>query len=344
MRMHYDGIGALHPPSYIILIFYTDPKFMYAIGVDLGGTNVKAGLVHAEKGLIYQHSEPTYAHEGLEATLDRIGDAAKVVMKQLPQGESAKGIGIGAPGMIGIDRKSVSYPPNLPGWDHVALSEELQKRTGLDCLVENDANMMALGSARFGAGAPFQHFIMLTLGTGVGGGIIINNDVFRGATGAAGELGHVTIDYKGAMCNSPVPGAIEAYLGQRFLSKRAGEAIIKHPENELYKRFSGRFEDLEPHHLTQAAESGNPLGAEILADAGRRLGYAIVSYAHILDIRKYVISGGVAKAGKWILQPAFNAAMERLMPPFREDFELLPEKLGHEAAILGSATLALEHL
>lgn len=317
---------------------------MYAIGVDLGGTNVKAGLVHATQGLIFQHSEPTYAHEGLQPTLDRIGEAAKRVLEQLPEGAVAQGMGIGAPGMISLDRRSVSYPPNLPGWEHVGLSEELQSRTGLPCLVENDANMMALGSARFGAGAPFHHFVMLTLGTGVGGGIIINNDVFRGATGAAGELGHVTIDYKGAMCNSPVPGAIEAYLGQRFLSKRAGEEIVKHPENELYKRFSGRFEELEPHHLTEAAEGGNPLGAQILADAGRRLGYAIVSYAHILDIRKYVISGGVAKAGKWILEPAFEAAMERLMPPFRTNFELLPEQLGNEAAILGSATLALEHL
>lgn len=317
---------------------------MYAIGVDLGGTNVKAGLVHAEQGLLYQHSEPTYAHEGLQATLDRIGNAVKTVMEQLPEGSAARGIGIGAPGMISLDRKSVSNPPNLPGWEHVRLSEELHTRTGLACLVENDANMMALGSARFGAGAPFQHFIMLTLGTGVGGGIIINNDVFRGATGAAGELGHITIDYKGAMCNSPVPGAIEAYLGQRFLSKRAGEEIIKHPENQLYKEFSGHFEDLEPHHLTEAAEAGNPLGAQILADAGRRLGYAIVSYTHTLDIRKYVISGGVAKAGKWILEPAYQAAMERLMPPFRADFELLPEKLGNEAALLGSAALALEHL
>ncbi|MCH8558904.1 MAG: ROK family protein [Balneolia bacterium] len=315
---------------------------MLSVGIDLGGTNIKAALVHREKGILKQISVPTDADSGLEATLDRLGRVATEVSAEVK--DDVAGVGIGAPGMISLDRKSVQNPPNLPGWDVVPLADEITKRTGLKCLVENDANLMALGSARYGSGRPFENFIMITLGTGVGGGIIIDNKIFRGATGAAGELGHVSIDYQGAECNSTVPGAIEAYLGQRFMSKRAAHEIEKHPENDLYKQFSGDFKKLEPLHLTEAANRGNQLAIDILADAGRMLGYAIVNYAHVLDVRKYIISGGVSQAGDLILKPAFKAAMERLMPPFRTDFEIIPELLGNEAALLGAGTLALENL
>jgi glucokinase len=315
---------------------------MYAIGIDLGGTNIKAALVHPEQGIIEQTSVATEADKGLENTLERLA----IVIRKMAEAttEPIKGVGIGAPGMISLDRKSVHNPPNLPGWEIVALADEIKKRTNLDTLVENDANLMALGSARFGAGRPFDNFIMITLGTGVGGGIIFNNKIFRGATGAAGELGHVTIDYDGAVCNSTVTGAIEGYLGQRFLSKRAADVISKHPDNPLYKTFSSDFEKLEPRDLSEAANRGNQLAIDILKDAGEKLGFALVNYIHTLDITKIIVSGGVAKAGNWILEPARLTALDQLMPPFRVTFEILPELLGNEAALLGAATLALENL
>lgn len=313
-----------------------------SIGFDLGGTNMKAGIVHPEKGVLKQVSIPTEADSGLEATLDRMAKLIKEVAADAE--DDIIGVGVGAPGMISLDRRSVQNPPNLKGWNIVPLAAEIRKRTGLDALVENDANLMALGSARFGSGKPFDHFIMITLGTGVGGGIIFNNKIFRGATGAAAELGHISIDYAGAVCNSTVPGAIEAYLGQRFMSQRAADEIRKHPDSELYKTYAGNFSALEPRHLSEAANRGDDLAREILADAGRKLGYAIVNYVHTLDIRKIVVSGGVAQAGDHILKPCFQAAMERLMPPFRSDFEIIPELLGNEAALLGAGTLALENL
>lgn len=315
---------------------------MYAIGIDLGGTNIKGALIHREDGIIEQISVSTEAHKGLEATLERI---CSVIRKMISAtSEPINGVGIGAPGMISFDRKSVQNPPNLAGWDVVPLADEIEKRTGLKALVENDANLMALGSARFGAGRAFDHFIMITLGTGVGGGIIFNNKIFRGATGAAGELGHVTIDYNGAKCNSSVTGAIEGYLGQRFLSKRAAEMIKSHPENELFKMFHPTFETLEPRDISEAANTGNALAIDILRDAGEKLGFALVNYIHTLDITKIVISGGVAKAGKWILEPARDTALKQLMPPFRPTFQIVPELLGNEAALLGAATLAMENL
>lgn len=315
---------------------------MYAIGIDLGGTNIKAALIHRDKGIIEQTSTPTEAGKGLDATLERIASSVRKMNSETS--ETVRGVGIGAPGMISFDRKTVQNPPNLAGWDVVPLAYEIKKRTGLDCLLENDANLMALGSARYGAGRPFEHFIMITLGTGVGGGIIFNNRIFRGSTGAAGELGHVTIDYNGARCNSSVTGAIEGYLGQRFLSNRAAEVIRKHPENPLYSSFVNDFEKLEPRDLSEAANRGNELAVGILRDAGEKLGFAIVNYIHTLDITKIIISGGVSKAGKWILEPARETALSQLMPPFRSSFEILPELLGNEAALLGAGVLAMENI
>jgi glucokinase len=315
---------------------------MQAIGVDLGGTNLKAALVDKELGILEQISLPTEAHLGPVHVLDQIGKAV-LQLKEMAS-STPVGVGIGAPGTISLDRTTVSYPPNFPGWQEINVHDELVKRTGLRCLVENDANVAALGSSRFGVGKGHAYMVMVTLGTGVGGGIILNGELYRGATGAAGEMGHVSIDYNGPHSNSPTQGGIEAYLGQRFLSRHASEMLRTEPENPLTIRFNGKWEDLEPVHLFEEAERGNKRAIEIFRWAGEKLGFAIVNYVHLLDVRKIVVSGGVARAGKFILEPAREAALSRLMKPFHKDFEILYEPLGNNAALLGAASLALENL
>jgi glucokinase len=315
---------------------------MYAIGIDLGGTNLKAALVHREKGIVKQQSLPTEAERGVDHVLDQMALAATTLAKESE--DECAGIGIGSPGSISMDRKHVAYPPNFPGWTDVNVAEEMQKRTGLGCLVENDANVAALGSSRFGVGKDFDSMIMLTLGTGVGGGIIINRELYRGTTGAAGELGHVIIDYHGPESNSQTRGGVEAYLGQRFMSRYAADVLRRDPDNPLTKRFSSNWEELEPIHLFEAANSGNESAKAIFTNAGEKLGYAIVNYVHILDIRKIVISGGVAKAGEMIFEPARRMALSKMMKPFHKDFEIIYEPLGNDAAQLGAASLAFEYL
>ncbi len=315
---------------------------MVSIGIDLGGTNIKAALVDKKKGFIHSISIPTHADLGKEHVFDRIALAVKELLEE--QSITPIGIGMGLPGMVSLDRQTVKNPPNLPGWKVENVAKEIEKRTGLNCVIENDANLAALGSARYGAGKKMESFIMITLGTGVGGGIIYKNKIYRGTSGMAGELGHVIINYHGPLSNSNTRGGIEAYLGQRFLSRFAADTIRQHSDNPLYKKFHKNFESLEPVDLHNAAENGNSLAADILRQAGEKLGYAIVNYVHILDIRKIVVSGGVAKAGKWIFEPAYETASKYLMPPFREDFEIVYESLGNEAALLGAASLAFEEL
>jgi len=315
---------------------------MIAIGIDLGGTNIKAALVDKEKGFVHTSSTPTRAEMGKSHVFDRMADSVEDLMDLAK--EKPIGIGIGLPGMVSWDRKTVKSPPNLPGWKNENVYDELKKRTGLESVIENDANLAALGSARFGKGEHFDSFIMITLGTGVGGGIIFKNKIYRGTTGIAGELGHVIIDYHGPLSNSNTRGGIEAYLGQRFLSRYAADTIRQNTDNPLYEKFNRDFDKLEPIDLYHAAKAGNELAITILRKTGQKLGFALVNYIHILDIRKIIVSGGVAKAGDYILKPAKETASRLLMPPFLKDFEIAYESLGNDAALLGAASLAFEEL
>lgn len=315
---------------------------MIAIGIDLGGTNVKISLVDRESGFIKKHSFPTNADRGKKYIFDTISTEIKKLLSDV--NEKPLGVGMGLPGMVDLDRRTVKNPPNLPGWKVENIANEIEERLSLPCVIDNDANLAALGSARFGVGKAYEHFIMVTLGTGVGGGIIYNNEIYRGATGAAAELGHVIINYHGPLSNSNTRGGIEAYLGQRFLSRYAIDTIRQHTDNPLYKKFHTHFDKLEPVDLFNSANEGNELAISILKKSGQKLGFAIVNYIHILDIRTIVVSGGVAKAGKWLLEPAKETAMKLLMPPFVNDFQIIYEALGNDAALLGAASLAFEEL
>lgn len=311
---------------------------MKAIGVDLGGTNIKAAVVDKDKGIIEQVTTPTQANLGKEHLLDRISET----ISSLVRTHDIIGIGMGMPGMVSKDQTTVNNPPNLPGWISVNASEEIRKRTGIECKIENDANIAAIGSMHFGVGKKFDSFIMITLGTGVGGGIIYEKKLFKGTEGMAGELGHVIIDYHGPLSNSVTRGTVEAYLGQRFLSRFATDLISQNPSNPLYKKFVNDFDKLEPVDLTNAAKKGNELAIEILAKSGQRLGYAIINYVHMMDIRKFVVSGGVSKAGDFLFEPAKQIVRKHMMEPFKEGFELVYEDLGNDSALLGAAGLAFD--
>mgnify|MGYP003627088781 CR=1 FL=1 len=311
---------------------------MKAVAVDLGGTNIKAAIVDKKKGIIERTSIPTHAELGRDHLLDRIG----TIISELASKHKVIGVGMGLPGMVNIDQTIVRNPPNLPGWGEVHAAEEISKRTELLCKIENDANIAALGSLHFGAGKQFDNFIIITLGTGVGGGIILNKKLYKGSHGMAGELGHVILDYHGPLSNSVTRGTVEAYLGQRFLSRFATDLILQQTENPLYEKFHKDFDKLEPVDLTTAANEGNDLAIEILRKSGERLGYAIINYTHMMDIRKYVLSGGVSRAGDWLFEPARDIIKKHMMLPFQEDLELVYEDLGNDSALLGAAGLAFD--
>ena len=316
----------------------------HAVGIDLGGTNIKAALVCRSTGVVEWLMRETGAELGPAHVLDQMTSAARELQAFAPGG-IVTGIGIGAPGTVDLGRTTLIHPPNIPGWDEINLRTALQEKlgAGLDVVVENDANAAALGSSTYGAGRPYPTFLMVTLGTGVGGAIIVNNKVFRGTTGAAGEIGHMTIDYGGPKDQAGVAGAIEAYVGQRYLTAHARTMLAEYTQSLLYGMAGKDLADLTPAMLTKAAVAGDTGATAVLAWAGRRLGCVLGSCVNLLDIRVIVVGGGVSKAGEFLLEPARKAMLQYIKPGMREDVTVVRETLGNEAGMLGAAALVFEH-
>ena len=322
----------------------------HAVGVDLGGTNLKVALVERNDGIVRQAVLPTEAEHGPERVLDRIVEGVQRVVQGFEAGGRVEGIGVGAPGIVTLDRSTVSKPPNFPGWDTVHLADQLSPRlaeAGIrvdgPIIAENDANAAALGSAFYGAGRPFDSFVMVTLGTGVGGAIIVDDRLFRGTTGAAGEIGHMSINYEGPYDRTGVSGAIEAYLGQRYLSRHARYQLLAR-ETGLHETAGHDLQDITPQRVHAAALAGDKAAQEVLAWAGHKLGVVLGSVVNLLDIRKVVVGGGVSRAGEFLLEPAREAMRRWTMPSLSEGIEIVQETRGNDVAMLGAARLVFEHL
>lgn len=315
----------------------------HAVGVDLGGTNLKAALVDREEGIVERTQRPSETDQGPEHVEALIASIVADMIDAAPKG-SVEGIGIGSPGAVNWERTTVSKPPNFRGWESVNLRSALQSHLdrSLTVIVENDANVAALGSAFYGAGQDPDSFIMVTLGTGVGGGIIYQNKIFRGSTGGAAEIGHMTINYEGPYANSGVSGAIEGYLGQKFLVQHAQDRLVNYPDSAIYDLVDGDLDQITPRVLYEAAKRGDELAEDVLAWAGHKLGCVLGSAVNLLDIRTIVVGGGVSGAGDYILDPAREVLPRFVTPGLRDNLRILREELGNEVSLLGAARLAFE--
>lgn len=317
----------------------------YAIGIDLGGTNLKAALVERGAGILHRQTLPTPALVGSDAVLERIAELVRSLSARAS--EPIVGVGIGSPGTINWERTTVTTPPNFSGWGVVNVAVELRRRLkapSLPVLVENDANVAGLGSAHYGAGKPFDSFIMITLGTGVGGAIIYRNEIFRGSTGGAGEIGHMTIDYEGPLARSGVQGAIEAYIGQNFLSQYARLRLLNEPPGPVHEMAGHELVNLTPRMLFEAAAKGDDAAAEVLSWAGHKLGCVLGSAVNLLDIRKIVVGGGVSGAGDFILEATRTTLPRYVLPGLRDGLEVVLEQQGNDVGLSGAAHVIFQSL
>ena len=309
----------------------------YAIGVDLGGTNVKIGIVSQKGKIIKKTSLETLAEGGPKKVISQIKKGIKEILTKNKL--KIQGIGIGAPGTVSIKKGTVENPPNLPGWERVNLGKILQKEFKINVHVENDANVAAIGEMIFGAGKKIESFIMVTLGTGVGGGIIFNKKLFRGEYGAAGEIGHMSIDYKGPQCNCGSFGCVETYVGNHYLVKRVREDLPKNKESKIWELVKNDLESLTPLIIQQAAEQGDKFAKSVVQNLGLYLGTALASAGNALDIGTFIIGGGVAGFG----EPLFDAIQKnvcvRVLKPLSKRVKVLPAKLKNDAGIKGASAL-----
>ncbi len=309
----------------------------FAVGVDLGGTSIKAGLVDKKGKIIKKVSVDSLADGGVETVIRQIKHAINEVMN----GKSGKilGIGIGAPGSVKLKKGTVENPPNLPGWGKVHLGTILNKEFGCDVFVENDANAAAIGELIYGAGRNFKNFVMITLGTGVGGGIIIDRKIYRGEAGYAGELGHVTIDSMGRQCNCGAIGCIEAYIGNNYLIERVKKQLQEGSDSLLLNYINNDLNLITSKLICDAAIEGDDFSKSVVVDTGTKLGYSLASVVNVLDITTIIIGGGVAGFGKLLFDSAKSALKERVIASSRNSIRILPAKLKNNAGIKGASAL-----
>lgn len=309
----------------------------YAIGVDLGGTNIKIGIVSQKGKIIKKTSLDTLASGGPDSVISQIKKGIKELL--LKNKLKIQGIGIGAPGVVSTKKGTVENPPNLPGWEKVNLGRILEKAFKIDVHVENDANVAAIGEMIFGAGKNLESFIMITLGTGVGGGIIFNKKLFRGETGAAGEIGHMSIDYNGIRCNCGSYGCIETYLGNNYIIKRVTGELENHKESKIWELTNNNLNLLTPLIIHQAAGQGDEYSINVIKDLGTYLGAALASTANALDVGTFIIGGGVAGFGDLLLNSICEKTKERVLKPLSKRIKILPARLKNDAGIKGASAL-----
>ncbi|MBI5645674.1 MAG: ROK family protein [Ignavibacteriae bacterium] len=314
---------------------------MTVIGIDIGGTSIKGALVDAaSRKILSQTAQPTCADEGLDRVVGQIHKVVAALLA-LPGGAESRGIGIGVPGSVDVARGLVLHPPNLRGWEEVPLGALIADAWALPVSLDNDANCAALGEATFGAGSGIRDFIALTLGTGVGSGIILDGRIHHGARGYGGEFGHMTIDYNGPMCGCGNYGCVEAYVGNSYIVARARADIAAHPESALYAVAMQHPEDVTPKLIAEAAQSGDSCAQRVLYDTGDKLGVAIASAANLLDVTTFIIGGGVSAAGAPLFDGIMSGARTRVLRVHRDDLRILPAALGNDAGVLGAASLVL---
>ncbi len=309
---------------------------MHAIGIDIGGTKIAGALV-AENGEILKETRvPTPTSDPAQLVKAVVG-----VIQELREGQSVLGVGVAMAGFIDAQQSSVIYGTNF-GWKNFPLKTEIEAQLDLPVIVENDANAAAWAEYRFGAGRGYQHMVMLTLGTGVGGAVIVDGRMLRGGFGVAGELGHLRVVPDGIACGCGQKGCIESYASGTALVRTARElAASGNPAGKRLAELQAEAGELTGAQVYQAITEGDEGALGLLADVGSWTGQAIASLSAVLDPEIVVIGGGVSSAGELLLG-SIREAYRKHMPAagYRPELEIVTANFVNDAGVVGAADLA----
>ena len=317
----------------------------YIVGVDIGGTNLVIGCV-AEDGSSLEalHSEPTRSEEGSDAVVGRIiGMAQQAIAecKRAKPGAEIIGIGVGAPGPLNTKTGIVLLTPNL-GWVNMPLRDRVQEGVGLPAALDNDANCAVLGEWWMGAARGTKIAIGMTIGTGIGGGLILNGRLFHGHSDCAGEIGHTTIEVNGRRCKCGNYGCLEAYASGPALARRALEAIESGYETSLPTYVEGQLELITAQTVYDAAHDGDLLALEVVSDTAKFLGAGVANLVNIFNPEVVVVCGGVTYAGDSLFVPLRRELSRRAFKPAVEVCRVVPGELSGTAGVYGAARTFIE--
>ena len=313
----------------------------YIVGVDLGGTNIVVGTV-AQDGseLVGLVSEPTRPEEGPDAVVERIITLSRASMAQA-KGKEIAGVGIGSPGPLDTTTGVVLLTPNL-GWVNMPLRDRVAAGLGLPAMLDNDANCAIFGEWWRGAARGADYVVGLTVGTGIGGGIVLHGDVYHGASDIAGEIGHMTIDSTGRRCKCGNYGCLEAYASGPAIAARAVEGVEAGAETALPDYVGGNLKLITAQVVYEAAHDGDAYALEVVRDTAKFLGAGVASIINIFNPQVVVICGGVTLAGDKLFVPLRSEVNRRAFKPAVEVCRILPGELSGTAGVWGAAAVFIK--
>ena len=308
------------------------------IGIDVGGTNVKIALVSDEGKIIYSNSIPTRAEMGYEYTVNSMKEAIRELLKETKlEAKDIEGMGFGFPGQIDCQNGIVRLAPNIPGWVNVPIAEIMEKEFSIPTRVDNDVRTAALGELNYGAGVGCQNMVCITVGTGIGSGLVINGKLVRGASNAAGELGHIKLNMEGGpLCGCGDRGCLEAYASGPSIVAMA-EEYIKGGKSTRYRELANP--EITPYVVSVAAQEGDPVARQIFRIMGEYIGMGLTSVVNLLNPEKIIIGGGVAAAGDILFDPIKETIAKRAMTIQKQAVEIVPAQLGNNAGVIGASLL-----
>ena len=315
-----------------------------AIGIDLGGTFIKAGAVDERGNILSRVKVPTGVEDGRDAVIGRIADAANAARKQAGLSwRGVRAVGLGSPGVFEPPRGILHHCPNLKCLVKKELARPVAEALGrpaIPVVMENDANVAAYAEAWMGAGRGADTLVLFTLGTGIGGGIVLNGEIWRGAWGTGAELGHQMLFPGGARCGCGNKGCLEAYASATALVRRLNEAVAAGRRTRLAAAVkAGR--DVTARDIAMAAKAGDRACLKLMSETGQYLGIAVTNMLHILNVECVVFTGGMTAAGRLLLDPIREEARRRTIPLAFRKVKILFSRMGNDAGLLGAAGWAL---
>jgi len=314
----------------------------YAIGIDLGGTYTKLALVDKSGRLFHRAKLSTTDYDTKEALLKAISYKIKRILKKGHiNSRDLRGIGIGVPGPVDFKRGLIYYLTNVPGWKNVRLKKDLEARFKVPVLIDNDVNLMALGEHRFGAGRGARNLVCITLGTGVGGGIIIDGRLYRGSSSVAGEIGHMPLRETGQRCNCGSFGCFERYVSNSFIVGEIKRRIKAGEHTSIKRLVNGNLSLVTPEVVSYASKRNDKLAIALWQEIGKRVGIVLSGVINLLNPEKVIIGGGLANAGKFLFEAIRDTVTERTLPIHKRTVKIIKAKLGADAGIVGAAALFL---
>lgn len=308
------------------------PDQPLAIGIDFGGTSVKIGVVAGADVLDHAPPIATQDFDGAEPLLNAI---VRTVEDLRARHAGIASIGVGMPGFVDFETGVVRNLTNVDGWKDFPLKALLSERAGLPVVVDNDANCMAYAEWKHGAGKGLNHLVAITLGTGVGGGVIANSQMIRGARFGAGEIGQMSLDWHGIPGTYGNLGALKEYIGNQQITQAAYEAYQTAGQTHA-------IDHCTPAHLSQAAAEGDVIAIALWKRIATQLANVLMDCCWLLNPEAIVIGGGVAKAGDLLFTPLRESLTSQLSEPFKESLRILPARFGNEAGMIGAAAQSLE--